>query len=231
MTWYNPGTWYNQGNSSSGSNSNLDAKLQDSEQRPKSAFTLVELLVVTGIISLLAALTLPALKGARENAKRKVCVSNLRQVGIADAIYADAYDERWPRNSAATSNVGWDTISPIQDGLIYSEKIFPITSGISYCPSDKINKKNDPNNGIQNFFDPTKSVRFSYFNWGSSIGGNYKRSTDVELLLADRHFPITNVGNHPSAGNALRSDGSVIGFEGCPFQITDPNFWNYIRQK
>lgn len=52
-------------------------------------FTLVELLVVVGIISVLAAILLPALARARESARRAVCQSNLRQIGLSLRMYAD----------------------------------------------------------------------------------------------------------------------------------------------
>ncbi len=58
---------------------------------PRHGFTLIELLVVISIIALLVALLLPALQGARESARRVVCASNLRQMVLAQNIYAQQH--------------------------------------------------------------------------------------------------------------------------------------------
>ncbi len=64
--------------------------------RRPTAFTLIELLVVVAIILLLAAMLLPALKGARESAKKISCLSNQRQLGIAYELYVSDYGGVFP---------------------------------------------------------------------------------------------------------------------------------------
>src|SRR3954466_8156134 len=75
----------------------------------RGAFTLVELLVVIGIIAILISVLLPALNRARQQAYSTQCLSNLRSVEQAAMIYASEYKGWFPPGHA--SNFGANSLS------------------------------------------------------------------------------------------------------------------------
>jgi prepilin-type N-terminal cleavage/methylation domain-containing protein/prepilin-type processing-associated H-X9-DG protein len=98
--------------------------------RRHSGFTLVELLVVVGIIGVLASLLLPVLSRARESAQRASCTNNLRQIGIAFELYLLEHRETYP---AADDPVSLSPFYWLWMGRGWREQL------VEYIPGDKDN--------------------------------------------------------------------------------------------
>jgi prepilin-type N-terminal cleavage/methylation domain-containing protein/prepilin-type processing-associated H-X9-DG protein len=73
----------------------MGKRIRSSSTRSEG-FTLIELLVVVSIISILAAMLLPALARARESARRVSCASNLRQMGLVFKMYSSETKDMYP---------------------------------------------------------------------------------------------------------------------------------------
>jgi prepilin-type N-terminal cleavage/methylation domain-containing protein/prepilin-type processing-associated H-X9-DG protein len=116
------------------------------QHRTRNAFTLVELLVVIGIIALLISILLPSLNQARENAKSTQCLNNVRQIGIAFMMYANENKGFLPNLTASRSArrnmdwIHWQTGRDINESnvmrFLSSGGRSSVSKDVLRCPSD-----------------------------------------------------------------------------------------------
>ncbi len=113
-----------------------------------AGFTLIELMMVISILAILASLLFPVFAQAREKARQTSCASNLRQLGMSVAMYAQDYDDRYPIGSDSPERYTYlwypEDDETEQQNII---KTMPLLRAILFpyvpsrpiwrCPSDK----------------------------------------------------------------------------------------------
>ncbi len=118
--------------------------------KKQSGLTLIELLVVITIIALLLAIALPSIRLTTSIARRTVCLSNLRQLGIMSSMYSDEYDQmilpsarnsepqlRYPNNKdISLGGPPWYEILRETQDLECNKD----NASILHCPSDRRDK-------------------------------------------------------------------------------------------
>jgi prepilin-type N-terminal cleavage/methylation domain-containing protein/prepilin-type processing-associated H-X9-DG protein len=116
----------------------------------RNGFTLVELLVVVAILAVLAGLLFPVLAQARARARQATCLSNVRQIGTAFALYAQDFDERLPDFHADLGSAAnalhlpyWHDrfccgllLAPGQSSFVTLLVPYLRTSAVTFCPAD-----------------------------------------------------------------------------------------------
>lgn len=172
------------------------------------------------VTSILASMMMPAMTKVRENVHRVVCSSNLRQIGIATAMYADDNKDRFPVSvklvnvngvwepqelMGAFHNGGWDGL-----GLLYQGE-YCSTAACFYCPS---HRGEHPFQRYAALWErPNTTTIYTNFHYAGHldwITGRVRPYANLDrMILATDGLRTVSDFNHRVGLNTLRGDGAV----------------------
>ena len=206
----------------------------------RHAFTLVELLVVIGIIALLVAMLLPALNKAREASKAANCLSNLRQINIAFILFAHENKGFLPQIGSAGTGTEPYTI----DGTNYNvlvrwfgglygapQKFYPPasmlakywgTASVGGCPTFEVDDVLRPQYGPVDY--AYNSIFARHKDW--ALGGTLRSGLGVRLSRIRRSSEKAVVWDAARLDSG-RLDRTPWGYPttgNVNNNLTDPNF-------
>jgi prepilin-type N-terminal cleavage/methylation domain-containing protein/prepilin-type processing-associated H-X9-DG protein len=167
-------------------------------QPVRSAFTLIELLIVIAVILILAAILFPAFGRARENARRASCQSNMKQIGLGFAQYVQDFDERYPLGVVDAAASG---VSPYKPAFGWADALYPYLTNVQIfqCPSES--EKQAASSTGAGFSDYFYNTNFNIDSPGLTVGAHVSilSASTTTVLMGEGIATGGSAGNYDAA--------------------------------
>ena len=213
----------------------------------RAAFTVIELLVVIGIVGVLLAILLPAVEHARHKAYIDKCASNLRQIGLAVSMYENENHGQWPRTAydpataqtpvkgtgttAADPFTPGSTVQPndLTAGLFLLMRTQRLSPAVFVCPyNDATSFAADSADlaGRSNFTDQKKNLAYSFADPYPSAA-----AVTAGYALTSRLSAAVPVGADKNPGRGEGTDDVyAVTPSSTPSQMEEANSPNHERE-
>ena len=198
----------------------------------RKAFTLIELLVVISVVLLLMGMLMPALARARDESKTVLCLSNLRQLGIAAQMYANNNDDYYPiayanmKVTPSTVTISeWDYIAvknwstgqvTVKPGILWQGETI---EKIHQCPSFKGNSCT--------MYD----VKYTGYNYNTSYIGRGGTERPARITQVRRPARCALFGDGEYSGGANKFMRSPFTSDTDPFPFRSAGTQGYRHNK
>ena len=177
--------------------------MQEHRRTERGGFTLIELMVVVAIISILAAMLLPALSAAKAKARRIECLSGLRQLNLALTMYADDFEDMYPPR--AEREFSW----------VYKLRTYYLVHKVLRCPLDHLSAPYDYSyliNGFNDWFEanltPAEYDQFKAWMWPKGMKATGAPQPSDTITFGEKILGLASCahGLLPEPGQRHRGD-------------------------